>query len=754
MLVASCPLCGESARLPLDDLPRDSSVQCPWCGEVSSAQSWLRGLPPMVRVLDHEGNPLAPEDLGVKTNSPPSLAVAAHGNAEDVDTATEGAVADENAEHGSSETVNEADVEGDDDDEANLHLAEPPATELESEREQVPESTPASVVIAEEEATIDSDHGLDLQIPEMDAAFAGTESQAAAGWDEQIETDLGPSEESFTEKDAFESPIVEPDLNEPEYSEPESQPEMPQEEPQKKVPIATDQRNYYDRHEWGRRRKFDLARTLKLALPTLLVLPLVAGAVAFSGVDLGFYPFDASLKLSSSEPAPSSESNADVDDMALGEAGGDADKDQDDNSELDSGANAPTTAPQQPMTARSRTDVASGLQDSIPEQETIPEQEKTDPADHESTIPAAPAAIEPSPAALANEEREAVQEQTEETDTGVQPEETGVADSSMPLQPSVGDVAESDSNELPSITFLDELIERLDGESSNAENATAGDATDSSDISPAIAGTPPTQPAISLPDEFPGEDQVAGSNDPSNDVPAVASVDHQSEVKTADHMEAMKVDVQPETAEEMEKRNRDMNNALLIFPLEAPPKSDKSGSDVAESGDMSDAIELPLPEQALPSEDNETEELKLAVNEASTALSGLTVGSPGRDQAIGYRAIARLGAMTFDVGSPSVSRVLNEMAGSDALTLFKGLEATWARSKRRDTDGILLIGRLRSNGDQELWYETSGGDYLDVTTEGDVPRDVRSVAIGRIVEVEPKIRIELVAGTALPEPKR
>lgn len=59
MLSAKCPECGETVRLPSVNLPLDSSAECPWCSESISAQRWLDTLPPVIKVVGADGQPIS-----------------------------------------------------------------------------------------------------------------------------------------------------------------------------------------------------------------------------------------------------------------------------------------------------------------------------------------------------------------------------------------------------------------------------------------------------------------------------------------------------------------------------------------------------------------------------------------------------------------------------------------------------------------------------------------------------------------------
>ncbi|MEL6104788.1 MAG: hypothetical protein AAFU85_02070 [Planctomycetota bacterium] len=525
----------------------------------------------------------------------------------------------------------------------------------------------------------------------------------------------------------------------------------------KRVPIASDQRSYYDRHEWGRRnRRLDVAKALRLALPTIIVLPLVLTAVAFSGVDVGFYPFDGSLRLSSiGSPAPNTANG----DSSTGDSLGNEDADDADDfdasenaglNESGSSSRSPTTA----MTSRGGVD---------------------------TTLPVASEAA--SGGSMGNDLGDSATAGNPEL---AEPPVEGLADVN-------GDTpdedAEGESDATPDdMDWLDDLVERTSDRSTDPSSSTTDATVPVEDIASETFDAPiENLPSESVPSENTLNENTLSEAEPSEaagefEMPALTddapleSAPSTSEPSVGDlASKTPSAEVQPvesvqslEDAEEKAKRERDnITNALLVFPLEAPEPGDKKPvDDLAEPDLAQSELETPAlqspglkqPEVAQsPAMEEDPDagavtdppEVMAACEEALLAFNGLTTDSSGRDRAITYRSVAILGTLAFDPDSAAVSGLLGELAASDSLGLFKGLETFWAKSPRRDTEGILLVGRLRSNGETELWYETSGGDNIDVTAERGVPRDVRSVAIGRIVEVEPKLRVELVVGTEI-----
>ena len=700
MPVASCPVCGESVRLPLDVLPADSSAQCPWCGEVISAQSWQRALPPMVQVFDRQGNVVESEQL---LSTPPRLAITAP-------TSRGTAPTDEPL----------AEPHGEPTAEPHTELTTEPFSEPESindveeavgltEERSESDDGPSLILSAEEhEASEKSESDLALETPdspdEADEAFDPVATLNArfgrgeAEEDDALEEGHEASVEAELRADSNEETAHAPHSEE---ARDEAFDELSQGDggnsadaattsDRKRVPIAKDQRSYYDRHEWGRRRqKLDYARVLKLALPTLVVLPLIAGMVAFSGIDLGFYPFDGSLKLSSNSDSESpGQEDSNGSSAIVPEETGDFEDDL-----LNPIESGPRTAKTAILTSASESDSTDQVKPNTVEPAT---EERPDDS---------VATIDPVPTTSGS-----TQDTTDDSHSS--------SDSSMAWLDDLVARSSDDSTTEPNVEDPSDEVEDVEPES-----ASSGETEDAEEMASSVpptsvadAATPPASEMTTAPE----------ASLPSADGNRVAPTDHREE---------------GEDPEEIARREREnLKNSLLVFPHEAP-KPQKPTTEVV--------TEEALPTPTVEDDDTDSEELKLACEQAATGLSTLTAQSSGRDQAITYRDLARLGTLDFEPDSFAVNQLLGELASSDSLDLFKGLELKWARSSRRNTDGILLVGRLRSNGDQELWYETSGGEHIEVATAGEIARDIRSVAIGRIIEVEPEVRVELVAGTAL-----
>ena len=310
----------------------------------------------MVRVLDADGNAITTEQLqdSVQRVAAPPLA----SERDDAKEATEPVGEEEQSEPTEEAEIAAAAAP------ANLETLVGLGSGAELE-------APRSVVLSEELADSDSsDLGetsdWDLQSPdpiqvdsEAESPLSDNETNdlsdivSLGSVSERSTEDLAPShdealesESDFQPNEDFreETPIKE--------SESTSTHELPND--QKKVPIATDQRSYYDRHEWGRdhRRSLDRARAFRLAIPTLIVLPLVIGAVALSGVNLGFYPFDGSLKLASGsgETSPQSDEDNSEDDSGQESNVSDSSDESSNTNDLTSiatpdASGVPTTAP-------------------------------------------------------------------------------------------------------------------------------------------------------------------------------------------------------------------------------------------------------------------------------------------------------------------------------------------------------------------------------------------------------------------------
>ncbi len=59
MIVANCPRCDESFRLPSGQLPDDAFAHCPWCRESFPLSDVISRLPPILEITGADGQPLA-----------------------------------------------------------------------------------------------------------------------------------------------------------------------------------------------------------------------------------------------------------------------------------------------------------------------------------------------------------------------------------------------------------------------------------------------------------------------------------------------------------------------------------------------------------------------------------------------------------------------------------------------------------------------------------------------------------------------
>ncbi|MEM8667378.1 MAG: hypothetical protein AAGG48_07675 [Planctomycetota bacterium] len=67
MLVASCPLCLESFRVPSGPIPADAIAVCPWCQEQVPLQDVMNGLPPVLEFKTSDGSPISIDDAPAAT---------------------------------------------------------------------------------------------------------------------------------------------------------------------------------------------------------------------------------------------------------------------------------------------------------------------------------------------------------------------------------------------------------------------------------------------------------------------------------------------------------------------------------------------------------------------------------------------------------------------------------------------------------------------------------------------------------------
>ncbi|MCS7468436.1 hypothetical protein NZK35_17425 [Stieleria sp. ICT_E10.1] len=116
-----------------------------------------------------------------------------------------------------------------------------------------------------------------------------------------------------------------------------------------------------------------------------------------------------------------------------------------------------------------------------------------------------------------------------------------------------------------------------------------------------------------------------------------------------------------------------------------------------------------------------------------------------------YRSVSQIGSLEFASNSPSVAKLLKTLIDSDALQPLEPLCSEWIEWGRRQTDGMLLIGRLQT-GETESYFELADGSQLRIQSSKEihVPTESRCVAIGRIISAEDVPLVQLLAGVVVP----
>ena len=232
-----------------------------------------------------------------------------------------------------------------------------------------------------------------------------------------------------------------------------------------------------------------------------------------------------------------------------------------------------------------------------------------------------------------------------------------------------------------------------------------------------------------------------------------------------------------------------LNSATLTFPKE-PPSADSvlqtsAQSDIAPESTATEPIApeptAPEPTAPEPTQTAEVNSKSLATEAPETA----TIAAPELDTAelteaceeairvIGrwqadeskdqparqrvlaqlqaYRSVSQIGSLQFASNSPSVAKLLKTLVDSDALQSLEPLCGEWINWGRRQTDGMLLIGRLKA-GETETFFELADGSQLRIRSSKEihVPAESRCVAIGRIISAEDVPLVQLLAGVVVP----
>ncbi|MDV6028809.1 MAG: hypothetical protein F9B45_01595 [Phycisphaera sp. RhM] len=161
----------------------------------------------------------------------------------------------------------------------------------------------------------------------------------------------------------------------------------------------------------------------------------------------------------------------------------------------------------------------------------------------------------------------------------------------------------------------------------------------------------------------------------------------------------------------------------------------------------------------IPAPELDTAALTEACDEAIRAISRWQADEsedqPARQRMLAqlqaYRSVSQIGSLEFASNSPSVAKLLKTLMDSDASQSLEPLCSEWINWGRRRTDGMLLIGRLKT-AETESFFELADGSQLRIRSskEFHVPTESRCVAIGRIISTEDVPLVQLLAGVVVP----
>lgn len=191
-----------------------------------------------------------------------------------------------------------------------------------------------------------------------------------------------------------------------------------------------------------------------------------------------------------------------------------------------------------------------------------------------------------------------------------------------------------------------------------------------------------------------------------------------------------------------EDATENLNESLLVFPAQPP------------SVDLIRQVQAEVVSET----DSDSAEIIAACNRAIESVKQLGPNKRGdvpnkvalKSKLLAFRDISRVGSLTVDANSPSVSGLLSELTHTDALTQLMPLCSEWVGWGGRKTDGMLLIGKLQDQ-DGETYVQLNEAMRVDVELAPD-----RRVLIGsqcamlcKIISDNDSPRVQLVAGMAV-----
>ena len=655
MAAVSCPSCDESVLLPVANLPDDSLVQCPWCGQTCPADDWMEKLPPLAIVFGADGRPLelaslqasasetpvhSQSDDDVPTDGRGFLEVAADPIVTEsadfpagslVEQLEDASASHETAEEGGTVALVQSDDSDDSDSQPGMTLAGLTLDQLSSELSSEPSSEPSTIDAIED--AWDSHEPAADQIDEDDW-------QGDDGSRDKVRVGAGERQRV-----------------------------------QGKVKFADDQRSLYQKRHWVRRPR-SAVRLLKIAFPSLLALPVIIAILLISGLNLGFYPFDGSFGGHSTSVASRA--------TDAGESNGD-------------GSDTPTPQVNRPPVGRVLVDSDQNVGSS------------SSPSSSNSHA----------------------------DDATLSSEELGRL-----FDPD----GQSDAEEGKRIEDVDEVIQSLAG------------------MGEALA-----------------EEWRRDSDDPPKMTAKMAA-------------ERRIVELQAKTPKDLalDESSANLNRALLVFPSDPPSVHSVLQASVESEMDPTATKSQPEPEKLLveaqadssfvldPDSDsvddkkNETAPSKPSFSatekevpgviadceQAITSINRLVLMQQNEESSVGellrakllaYQDLSRIGGLLIASESPSVTRVFTELTQSNVLSQLEPLCGEWIGWQGRQTEGILLIGRLQDKG-AVMEFELSDGTRMNVEFPSDreFPIGRRCAILGKIISTDEAPLIRLVAGVVVP----
>ena len=110
-----------------------------------------------------------------------------------------------------------------------------------------------------------------------------------------------------------------------------------------------------------------------------------------------------------------------------------------------------------------------------------------------------------------------------------------------------------------------------------------------------------------------------------------------------------------------------------------------------------------------------------------------------------YASIAELGDHEQGDSPQTVTNLLSDLKKSVHLDDFGIATPQWLVTKKRKTDGVILVGRPGSNANGPTITLPSGDEISVKTDSVAMPSGDKVVALGRIVSQSPDVVVRIVA---------